>query len=269
VKRRALRRVAKSAFAALDAIGRARFARGEGAPERADRLREALDEIARIHEFQIGVTGAWPITPAIFVANHVSYLDPVAIGARVPIAPIAKGEVAAWPVIGTAARSLGVTFVNRRCAWSGARALLRARAALCAGVSILNFPEGTTTDGTRLLPFHRGIFGLARALDVPVVPIALRYCSPDLAWVGGDTFLPHYLRTASRRGPGVHLEVGSAILPDCFLSADELAVHTHHRIARMLRDQPEPHGTVIRLRVPAARPDAVLPPARGRIVAAR
>lgn len=265
--RRAASRIARAAFSTLATIGRARGA-GGSPRDHAERLRAALAEIVAIHGLAVAVRGAWPAGPAVLVANHVSYLDPLVIGARVACAPIAKGEVASWPVIGTAARALGVNFVARGCAWSGARVLRRGLATLADGACVLNFPEGTTTDGTRLLPFRRGIFGLARLAGVPVVPIALRYASPDLAWYGGATFVPHYLRTAARRAPVVHVDVGSSILPDRFRSADDLAAFTHQRIARMLRDLEDPHGSVVRLRVPAPRPDAVLPPAGRRAAGA-
>jgi 1-acyl-sn-glycerol-3-phosphate acyltransferase len=262
---RAARRASRATFEALATLGAARLARGEDARARAARLSEALAEMVAIHDLLVAVRGVFPARPAVIVANHVSYLDPIVLGALVPCAPIAKGEVARWPVIGTAARALGVHFVDRASAHSCACVLRAALRTLEQGVSILNFPEGTTTDGSRLLPFRRGVFGLARLAGVPIVPIALRFASRDLAWTGGDTFLPHYLRTASRRAPAVHVDVGPAIAPD--RSADELARITHQRIARMLRDHEDPHGSVVRLRVPAPRPDAVLPAARRDAVA--
>jgi lyso-ornithine lipid O-acyltransferase len=262
VKRlRAARRASRATFCALATLGAARLARGEDARARAARLCEAAAEMVTIHDLLVAVRGVFPVRPAVLVANHLSYLDPIVIGALVPCAPIAKGEVARWPVIGAAARALGVQFVDRASAHSGARVLRAARKTLAEGTSILNFPEGTTTDGSSLLPFRRGVFGLARLAGVPVVPIALRFASRDLAWTGGDTFLPHYLRTASRRAPAVHVDVGGPIAADRFATADELARFTHQRIARMLRDHEDPHGSVVRLRVPAPRPDAVLPAA--------
>jgi 1-acyl-sn-glycerol-3-phosphate acyltransferase len=229
---------------------------------RAWRLQAGLADVAAVQGMAIAVCGELPTTPAILVANHVSYLDPIAIGSQVPCAPIAKGEVSAWPVIGATSRSLNVMFVNRASVMSRARVLRRALTTLRAGVSILNFAEGTTTDGSRLLPFHRGIFGLARIAQVPVVPIALRYSSDDMAWFGAASFLPHYLRIASRRRSAAYLDVGDPIAPDAAPSAEALAQLTHDRIAHMLRGNLESHATVIRLRVPAPRPDAVLPAAR-------
>lgn len=262
-------RASRALGAALVAVGRGRIRPPPGIRGRADALREALAEQVAIHDLRISVAGAWPTGPAVMVCNHVSYLDPVVIAGSHACVPIAKGEVQSWPVIGAVGHDLGVLFVDRASVHSGAVVLRRALAALRAGVPVLNFPEGTTTNGNWLLPFRRGVFGLAQLAGVPVVPIALSLASPDLAWTGGATFLPHYLRTAARRAPAVHLEVGAPIDPSRFASAGELAVVTHHRIARMLRAIPEPHGPAIRHRVPAPRPDAVLPVAARRAVAAR
>jgi 1-acyl-sn-glycerol-3-phosphate acyltransferase len=256
---RAASRISRAMFASLEAIGSARIARGD-LRDRAGRLHAACAAVTAIHEIRVDVRGAWPKGPAVIVANHVGYLDAIAIAAALPIAPIAKCEVAEWPVIGGAASAMGVNFVERASVWSRARALRRAWTALRAGVPVLNFPEGTTTDGTQLLPFQRGIFGLARLAGVPIVPIAIR-CPHDLAWYGNARFVPHYLRTAALPAPEMRLEIGSPIDPARFASADELAAIAHHRIAHLLRDQLETHATVIRLRVPAPRPDAVLPAA--------
>jgi lyso-ornithine lipid O-acyltransferase len=258
---RSASRIARFSVAALDAIGRAKFSR-DGIAGRAARLQAVCSEIARIHGLQLGVRGAFPERPVVIVTNHVSYLDAIAVAAVLPCAPIAKSEVAAWPMIGTAAAQLGVLFVERDAPWSRVRVLRQAAAVLAAGVSVLNFPEGTTTDGNQLLPFQRGIFGLARLAGVPIVPVAIR-CAPELAWFGGASFVPHYVRTTQIEAPELRLEIGMPIDPARH-TADEAAALAHHRIAYMLRDQLESHA-VIRLRVPAPRPDAVLPPTRRRV----
>jgi len=257
---RAALRIARFARIALEAVGTSRLALDQAPATRARRLHEACAQIARAHGMRLSVRGALPAGPAVLVANHVSYLDPIAIAAFIGCAPIAKGEVSSWPIIGGAARGLGAIFVERSSSAGRVRALQRALATLRAGVPVLNFPEGTTTDGTRLLPFHRGIFGIARLAGVPIVPIAVR-CERSLAWHGNAPFVPHYLRT-SMTEPVIELDIGRPIAATT--SPDELAIVAHHRIAHVLRDQLEPHATVIRLRVPAPRPDAVLPPADQR-----
>ncbi|HSN30932.1 MAG TPA: lysophospholipid acyltransferase family protein [Kofleriaceae bacterium] len=259
-------RVTRFVVSTLDAIGRARMARDKSHAARAHRLQTACADIVNIHDLQLSVRGRFPTGPAVIVANHVSYLDAIAIAAAVPCAPIAKSEVASWPVIGTAAKQLGVIFVRRDSATSRVRALMKARDALAAGVPVMNFPEGTTTDGSQLREFRRGIFGLARALRVPVIPVAVR-CAQALAWYGNAPFVPHYIRATKLAAPAMRLEIGEPIDPTRLATADEVTALAHHRIARMLRDQLEPHAAIIRLRVPAPRPDTVLPPA-GRHLAA-
>jgi 1-acyl-sn-glycerol-3-phosphate acyltransferase len=271
--RRALRtaeRIVRGVGVALTTVSQGRLSPPPSIRHRAARLQLTLAELVEIHGLRVAVHGEFPDGPAIYVANHVSYLDPIVIGAQRGCAAIAKGEVERWPVLGPACGHLGVIFVNREDPHSGARALRRAHAALRAGVPVLNFPEGTTTDGTRLLPFRRGIFGLARIAGVPVVPIAIRCASPALTWTGGATFLPHYLRTAARRAPAVELTIGAAIRPGWFKSAGELAAFTHARVAQLLRGEEEvPDAATIVRRVPAPRPDPVLPAPRRRLAAAR
>ncbi len=255
-------RVARLAQTALEAVGISRMARDNSAAARARRLHFACTDIAATHGLQLAMRGQLPLGPAILVANHVSYLDVIAISAVTPCAPIAKCQVGRWPVIGSAAVGLGAILVDRDDPWSRVVALRRAYATLRAGVSILNFPEGTTTDGNRMLPFKRGIFGLAALANVPVIPIAVK-CAEELAWYGDASFLPHYLRT-TQLDPKIELVIGPPLLPSQFASADELALVAHHRIARMLRDSEESHAANLRSRVSASRSNTVLSPADRR-----
>jgi 1-acyl-sn-glycerol-3-phosphate acyltransferase len=142
-----------------------------------------------------------PVPPAgcVVVSNHVSYVDTLVVPSLMPCTCIAKREVAKWPLIGSMTVRLGVLFVDRDCPYSGAVVLRRARRALEAGVAVVAFPEGTTTSGDGLLPFHRGLFELARQLGTPVVAAALRYVDRDVAWTGDTRFVDHYLRSVARR----------------------------------------------------------------------
>jgi lyso-ornithine lipid O-acyltransferase len=149
--------------------------------------------------------GPLPEAPAVLVTNHVSYLDPLVVSSIAPCIAIAKGETAGWPLFGRGLRALGVVFVRRGDPYSGAIALLHAYRALHEGASVLNFPEGTTSDGHGVGPFHRGVFGLARLAGVAVVPAHLSYDSDRVPWFGGQTLAPHYLRMA--RVPKVRARV--------------------------------------------------------------
>jgi 1-acyl-sn-glycerol-3-phosphate acyltransferase len=123
-------------------------------------------------------------------------MDPLVVSAAAPCVSIAKGETADWPLIGRGLRALGVLFVRRGDAHSGAVTLRRALRALRRGAAVLNFPEGTTSDGRHVGDFRRGIFGLATLAGVPVVPTRIVYSNESAHWYGGQSFLPHYWKLA-------------------------------------------------------------------------
>jgi 1-acyl-sn-glycerol-3-phosphate acyltransferase len=222
---------------ALESIGRARvhFRRPLSATdrrERADWLRATCVDLCSRNGFsvEVEVEGAMPRGPVLLVANHVSYIDPVVIGGLVPCVALAKAEVASWPIVGAWAEALGVLFVRRGDVWSGARALRSALQHLRIGISVLGFPEGTTSRG--LLPFHRGLFGIARHAGVPIVPVALAYDDPSAAWIGDAWLLPHLVRTTMRPATRAFLRIGQPIEPAA--SAAELAHAARVQIASLL-----------------------------------
>jgi 1-acyl-sn-glycerol-3-phosphate acyltransferase len=255
---RVVGRSARTAFACLAAIGDARMAPAATRRARAERLRQLMAEVVAIHDLRIGVQGDLPTGPCVIVANHVGYLDPIVIGSQLACTALAKREVADWPVIGNAGAHLGIVYVDRASTMSRAAAALGALRALRDGVAVLNFPEGTTTDGGRLLPFASGMFGVARIAQVPVIPVALRFGTADLSWTGGQTFLPHYARAAARASISAVLRVGAPISPAQFGTATAMAAAARKAITALLasEDLHEPRECV---RVPAPRPDPVLP----------
>jgi 1-acyl-sn-glycerol-3-phosphate acyltransferase len=201
---------------------------------RAYALSRLFAELCALNGMRIAVSGPIPRGPVVLAANHVGYLDPIVLGAIVPCIPVAKREVARWPLIGRVGREHGVLFVERGDAASGASALRAARAVLAASVSVLNFPEGTTTIGDRVLPFRRGIFGLARIADVPVVPVALACDDASLSWTGDELFLPHFLRTLARHEIALRVRFGCAMTPSRYGSAEDLAREAHAVVEQML-----------------------------------
>ena len=102
---------------------------------------------------------------------------------------------------------------------------------------MLNFPEGTTTGGTEVAPFWRGSFGIAQRLSVPVVPVAIHYRDPALAWSDGAMFLPHYLRTAARPRIEVALTFGAPMHPRAGEAAAAMAARARGVIAHLLADR--------------------------------
>jgi 1-acyl-sn-glycerol-3-phosphate acyltransferase len=231
-------RAARLGAFALERWSRLRFEATHTSPrERALELSWLAENLCALHGLRAQLRGTLPRGPCVLVANHLSYFDPVVLAAHTPLTAIAKTDVAAWPLVGDALRRLGTTFVDREDAMSGALALRRALRSLQSGVSVLVFPEGTTTRGDQVLPFRRGIFGAARRAGVPVIPVALRYDRPEVAWVGDDSFLPHYVRAMAQPCTRVTVEYLSPLTTERGQRAEGMAEAARRAIARALTTQ--------------------------------
>lgn len=201
---------------------------------RVHHLQWVAENMCALHGIEVITRGEIPTEPAIFVANHLGYLDPIALNCSLACAPVAKREVQAWPVIGEAIARLGGLFVDRDCPHSGAKVLLRAKACLDAGVSVLAFPEGTTSRGETVLPMKRGMFGLAALTGKPIVPTAISHDDPATAWVDDELFAPHYLRLAGRSVTRIRVCYGTPIDPPANGRAEALTEQVRETIAAML-----------------------------------
>ncbi len=233
---RAGTRVASLGAAVAGVVLRARDL-PEGAERRLEQARLLSGGSQRtlaLHGLEVDLLGSPPPGAALLACNHVSWLDPLVVAAAAPCAPISKLDVRGWPVFGPVAARLGVIFHDRGEAGSGLRVLREVEAALAAGVAVLNFPEGTTSDGRGVLHFRKGLFGLAARLGVPVVPVALRYEPADLAWTGDATFVPHYLRMAGRARSRVRVRLGIPVRAEACEDAAALAAATRAEVLSLL-----------------------------------
>ena len=173
----------------------------------------------RLFAIRVRVEGSPPPTgtATLVLANHVSWLDIPVMGSLMPLSFIAKQEIAAWPVFGFLARLQRCVFLDRtrKGATAEVNALVGER--LSRGDVIVLFPEGTTGDGLRLLPFRSSLVGAARAAltqpalgTIRVQPFAVVYVGrdglpmtrrtmPEVAWYG-DMELPPHAATFFRGG---------------------------------------------------------------------
>lgn len=135
--------------------------------------------------------------PALVVANHVSWMDIFVLNACGPVYFVSKAEVAGWPGIGALARMTGTLFIQRDRRKAAAQAE-QFRARLETGHRMVLFPEGTSTDGRRLLPFKPTLFAGAPE-GVAIQPVSLVYSAPSGAepdvygWFGDIGFGEHLL----------------------------------------------------------------------------
>lgn len=137
--------------------------------------------------------------PALYAANHVSWLEVLALGSVAPMGFVAKSEVSRWPLIGGLAEAAGTLFLRRGSARAAARAVDQAVARLAGGSSVCVFPEGTSTAGGAVLPFKASLFEAASLLGCEVQPVAIFYPRADGApavapFIGEDGFFSHLLR---------------------------------------------------------------------------
>ena len=201
----------------------------------ARRAMRTARTILHVHGVDVRAEGPEPRGACVVVANHVSYIDPLVVASVAPCIAIAKGETRGWPLIGRGLAALGVIFVQRGDPYSGASALRAAWRALRAGATVLNFPEGTTTDGRTVGAFQRGIFGLALLAGVPVVPARVSYDDDRVPWFGGQTFAPHYWRLAGVSRVGARVRFGEAMRVRDAENAGPLAMRAREAIS-LLRD---------------------------------
>lgn len=191
-------------------------------PTRAPRLWYKI--AARLLRMRIHTHGA-PETrrPLLIAANHISWTDVVVLGSVFNGSFIAKGEVGTWPVVGPLARLQGTVLVDRQNKRGSGNQVNEVASRLAEGRAMLLFAEGTTSDGTSMLPFKTTLFGAAKAAvgeagaaEVLIQPVAIAYTRQgglpmgrrqrgEVAWIGDDALFPHLM--ALLRLPPVDVEI--------------------------------------------------------------
>ena len=199
-----LRRVWRSILIIIHLLlGYAAFYRaGGGRTPYAPAVREVMqrwhERLLALLNVEITVHGTVPHErerPMLMIANHVSWVDIPLIGSLTPVNFLSKAEVAKWPVVGSLAVKLGTLFISRG---SGDTEKVMDEMAdhLNKHLSMLFFPEGTTTDGSKIRRFHKKLFKVCDRTEVEVLPLLIRYHSVDGAnpapFVGDIPFGTHF-----------------------------------------------------------------------------
>jgi 1-acyl-sn-glycerol-3-phosphate acyltransferase len=155
----------------------------------------------------------------LVVANHISWIDIYVINAWRPTPFVSKAEIRKWPVVGWCAQQLGTVFIQRERRSDAKRIMHELADRLNSGELMCVFPEGTTTDGVQLLPFHANMFQAAVSASRPVQPVCLMYEDAQ----GRQSTAPAYIDEMSlgesldallRGGPlTAHVYVGAPLAP--------------------------------------------------------
>lgn len=173
----------------------------------------------------------------LLLVNHISWIDIFALNAAMPTRFVAKAEIGAWPVMGTLVTLAGTLYIERGRRHAVHATNQRVRDRLRAGESVAVFPEGTTTDGRHLLPFHSNLVASALEVGCEVWPVALRYTQrgqPTLAtaFIGETTLVESIWRIATAGG----LEIEVAFLaPVATVNTADGVAPTRHHVAQAAR----------------------------------
>jgi 1-acyl-sn-glycerol-3-phosphate acyltransferase len=197
---------------------------------------------------RLRATGHAPAGPALVVANHLGYLDVLVLGAALASCFVAKAEIDDWPVAGRLCRFVGTVFVRRARGHSVTPALDAITNALRDGRTLVLFPEATSTDGSRVLPFHSALLGAAGRSGRPIAWAALTYGTPEdqppaseaVCWWGEMTLADHVFRLMRVPCIDAHVEFGAVRAWPADRKA--VAAAAHSAIVQARRRQPSSWG---------------------------
>lgn len=200
-------------------LGRAAFGTWTGRGDGGDVARHVLGGL--------GVELEWvgepiPDGPAVVVSNHLGWLDPMILRSRIPGHYVAKREVSEWPVIGPWTRSIGGLYVDRDRPLRARAFVDEAVGILRSGGRVVGFPEGSSTDYCRVLPFKTGMFQAAIEAEVPVLPVRIELVRVGdrvatarwrqaACWFGTAELAPHLWWTLGSGQLGYRVRVGSPV----------------------------------------------------------
>lgn len=193
---------------------------------------------------RLQVVGAPPRPPFLLVCNHLGYLDIAVIASVVDTTFVAKSDVARWPILGPLCRWMGTLFVDRGRRRDLPATLAALQAQLAAGHGVVLFPEGTSTPGSRVLPFHPPLLAAAARAGMPVAWAALTYSTPAgerdaadaVCWWGDVSFVAHLW--ALLRLPRVEARLRLGDEPLAGTDRKQLAERLHAAVAAELELAP-------------------------------
>lgn len=192
-----------------------RLAAARGSAWGADRALHRFSRRAlKALPIRIDWIGEADLDAPLWIANHLSWTDPIVLLSLRPMGILAKAEAAGYPLLGPWLKRAGLRFVDRDDATSRGAAVGALTRDLQAGRPMLIFPEGTTTTGA-LAPMRPGGLLAAHRLGLRIQPF--RLSTPDLhyTWTGDESLLPH-LRTLLRRPARLRVEAKAPLHPAAF-----------------------------------------------------
>lgn len=186
--------------------------------QREAEVQQWARQLLQLMEIRLELRGNFPRQgPMLLVANHISWLDILVMHASGYCRFVAKSDVHHWPLIGALAAGAGTLFVERASRRDAMRVVHHMAEQLRAGELLAVFPEGTTGDGSTLLPFHANLLQSAISTGSPALPLALQYfdgasgsISLVPAYIGDESLVASVWRTLRTTGIVARVGVGEA-----------------------------------------------------------
>ena len=216
---------------------------------RVRRQQKGARRVCRALNYRVSMRGTPPADrPMLYVCNHICALDPIMIGSQTPVCFAGKAELGSWPVVGWVCRTHGMLFVNRERRTSTSTFVEQVQEKLEDGVSLLVFPEGTTSWGYDVDSFKTGAFeAVAGREDAAVLPFFLDVTALDgkptekgrgrnaLSHNHHEEFADHALNLFSFNRVDVEIRVGEPVLAEN-RNRKELARLTHQEVRTLGAD---------------------------------
>lgn len=222
---------------------------GASAAHRCARIQWWSARMLALLGMQLRPSGRFRNGPQLIAANHISWADIIAVHSVCPQARfVAKADMKTWPVLGRLIAQAGTLFIERENKRDALRVVHQSADALREGDTVAFFPEGTTSDGHHLLPFHANLLQAAVTTGAPVQPLALRFSepghpvSPSAAYIGDTTLVQSLWMIACAQGIEVHVDVLEPVSSEG-VDRRALSQQVRARIAQALGVPSEGTGT--------------------------
>lgn len=195
--------------------------------------------IIRTLGMPVTVEGVFP-AGGVLIANHQTYMDITVLASLWPCVFVSKAEISRWPVVGWMTKMAGTVFVERGRGGSAAAASVGMLAAAKAGVPVVIFPEGTTSNGESLLPFRGGLIAEARIAELPITAAVIRYTvagprgatvEDDVAYWGDRGLMEHVGHFLTLKGVRVYVRFSDR--PVVFAQTERKAAAAEARTAML------------------------------------
>lgn len=178
--------------------------------------------LLRIFGIRLAVLGPPPRPPFLLVANHLSWVDILVLGATTGATFVARADIEGWPLAGPVCQAVDTIFIDRASKRDLLRVAALVEARLAADAGVVLFAEGTTSRGDRILPFKPALLEVAAQSDAAVHYATLAYRTPSgeppasqaVCWWGDAPFAPHALRLLALPRVDARLTFGPAPIRD-------------------------------------------------------